>query len=254
MWPAVSQQEQNKMKPIIELNEVNFSYDLQPALRDINLNIYAEEFLGIIGPNAGGKSTLIKLILGLLQPDSGTIRLFGRSPAIERFRIGYVPQYPTFSRRDFPINVRDTVLMGRLNNKTWFGGYTKDDRTIAHEVMSAVEIENISQRNIGSLSGGQLQRVLIARALACKPEILILDEPTANIDMRVEEDIFGLLTQYNDHMCIIVVTHDIGFISGYVNRVACLNETLVCHSTEEISGKTIEELYGASIKMIQHTH
>ncbi|RKZ69132.1 MAG: ABC transporter, partial [Gammaproteobacteria bacterium] len=113
---------------------------------------------------------------------------------------------------------------------------------------------NICNQTIDSLSGGQLQRVLIARALASRPDILILDEPTANIDVRAEEDIFALLKQYNDHMTIIVVSHDIGFISGYVDRVACLNQTLLCHTTSEISGKTIEELYGAPVKMIQHAH
>jgi len=242
------------MKALIEIENVTFSYTREPVLRNVSLSVSAEEFLGIVGPNAGGKSTLIKLILGLLEPDTGTIRVLGKSPAGARSRIGYVPQYPTFSRRDFPINVLDTVLMGRLGLTSPIGGYSKNDRNIATGAMQAVEILDIAGRPIGSLSGGQLQRVLIARALACKPEILILDEPTANIDMRVEEDIFGLLEQYNDHMTIIVVSHDIGFISGYVDRVACLNQMLVCHKTDEISGKTIEELYGAPVRMIHHAH
>lgn len=242
------------MKAVIEIENVNFSYTRELVLRNVSLSVPVEEFLGIVGPNAGGKSTLIKLILGLLEPDSGTIRVLGKAPVMARSQIGYVPQYPTFSRRDFPINVVDTVLMGRLGFTSRPGGYSKADRNIATEAMQAVEILDIANRPIGSLSGGQLQRVLIARALACKPEILILDEPTANIDMRVEEDIFGLLKQYNDHMTIIVVSHDIGFISGYVDRVACLNQTLVCHATDEISGKTIEELYGATVRMIHHAH
>lgn len=242
------------MKPVIEIDNLNFSYSREPVLTNVTLSVPAEEFLGIVGPNAGGKSTLIKLILGLLEADSGTIRVLGKTPVMARSRIGYVPQYPTFSRRDFPINVLDTVLMGRLGFSSRPGGYSRNDRIIATEAMQAVEIPGIANRPIGSLSGGQLQRVLIARALACKPEILILDEPTANIDMRVEEDIFGLLKQYNDHMTIIVVSHDIGFISGYVDRVACLNQMLVCHKTDEISGKTIEELYGAPVRMIHHSH
>ncbi len=242
------------MKAVIEIENVNFSYTREPVLRNVSLSVPAEEFLGIVGPNAGGKSTLIKLILGLLQPDSGTIRVLGKAPVMARTRTGYVPQYPTFSRRDFPINVLDTVLMGRLGFTSRLGGYSKTDRNIATGAMQAVEILDIANRPIGSLSGGQLQRVLIARALACKPEILILDEPTANIDMRVEEDIFGLLKQYNDHMTIIVVSHDIGFISGYVDRVACLNQMLVCHTTDEISGKIIEELYGTPVRMIHHAH
>ena len=242
------------MNPVIEIRDVSFSYGRQPVLRNINLAVQPEEFLGIIGPNAGGKSTLIKLLLGLLQPDTGRIKLLGEDPEMTRSRVGYVSQYPTFSRRDFPINVEATVMMGRLGVGKPFGGYTKRDHEIAMVAMEAVEISDIIHRPIGSLSGGQLQRVLIARALACKPEILILDEPTSNIDVQVEEDIFGLLKQYNDHMTIIVVSHDIAFISGYVDRVACLNQELVCHTTEEISGKTIEELYGVSVRMIQHTH
>jgi len=242
------------MKPVIEINDVSFTYTDEAVLKNVSLTIAGGEFLGIVGPNAGGKSTLIKLILGLLQPDSGLITVLGKSPRMARPRIGYVPQYPAFSRRDFPINVRDTVLMGRLGQTSWYGGYSKEDHGLAQEAMAAVEILDIAERPIGSLSGGQLQRVLVARALACQPEILILDEPTANIDMRVEEDIFGLLKQYNARMTIIVVSHDIAFISGYVNRVACLNRTLVCHTTDKISGKTIEELYDAPVRMIHHAH
>jgi zinc transport system ATP-binding protein len=241
------------MNPIIEINNVSFSYSQAPVVRNINLVIHEGEFLGMIGPNAGGKSTLLKLILGLLRPDAGEIIVFGQTPDKGRSRIGYVPQYPAFSR-DFPINVRDAVLLGRLGETRWYGGYTREDREIAMSALKAVEIDNIWNQSIDSLSGGQLQRMLIARALASKPDILILDEPTANIDVRAEEDIFALLKQYNDHMTIIVVSHDIGFISGYVDRVACLNQTLLCHTTSEISGKTIEELYGAPVRMIQHVH
>lgn len=241
------------MDTIININNVSFSYSHIPVVRDINLAIGKGEFLGVIGPNAGGKSTLLKLILGLLQPDAGEITVFGERPEKGRSRIGYVPQHPAFSR-DFPINVRDAVLLGRLGETRWYGGYTQEDKEIAINALKAVEIDNIHNQTIDSLSGGQLQRVLIARALASRPDILILDEPTANIDVRAEEDIFGLLKQYNDHMTIIVVSHDIGFISGYVDRVACLNQTMLCHTTSEISGKTIEELYGAPVKMIQHAH
>lgn len=241
------------MDSIINLDDVSFSYNKLPVVRNINLAISEGEFLGVIGPNAGGKSTLLKLILGLLEADTGKITVFGKKPEKGRSRIGYVPQYPVFSR-DFPINVRDAVLLGRLGQTRWYGGYTQEDKEIAINSLKAVEIDNIHDQTIESLSGGQLQRVLIARALASRPDILILDEPTANIDIRAEEDIFGLLKQYNDHMTIIVVSHDIGFISGYVDRVACLNQTMLCHTTSEISGKTIEELYGAPVKMIQHAH
>ena len=241
------------MDTIINLDDVSFSYSNIPVVRNVNLAVCEGEFLGVIGPNAGGKSTLLKLILGLLQPDAGEITVFGKRPEKGRSRIGYVPQHPAFSR-DFPINVRDAVLLGRLGETRWYGGYTQEDKDIAINALKAVEIDNIRNQTIDSLSGGQLQRALIARALASRPDILILDEPTANIDVRAEEDIFGLLKQYNDHMTIIVVSHDIGFISGYVDRVACLNQTMLCHTTSEINGKTIEELYGAPVRMIQHAH
>jgi len=241
------------MDTIINLDDVSFSYGNIPVVRNVNLAVCEGEFLGVIGPNAGGKSTLLKLILGLLQPDAGEITVFGKRPEKGRSRIGYVPQHPAFSR-DFPINVRDAVLLGRLGETRWYGGYTQEDKDIAINALKAVEIDNIRNQTIDSLSGGQLQRALIARALASRPDILILDEPTANIDVRAEEDIFGLLKQYNDHMTIIVVSHDIGFISGYVDRVACLNQTMLCHTTSEINGKTIEELYGAPVRMIQHAH
>lgn len=241
------------METLIQLDDVSFSYGRIPVVKNINLSIGKGEFLGIVGPNAGGKSTLLKLILGLLQPDKGKITVNGLPPQQGRAKIGYVPQYPTFLR-DFPINVQETVLLGRLRDTRWYGRYLKHDYEMSEKVMKEIEIDDIQYQSIGSLSGGQLQRVLIARALVSQPEILILDEPTANIDMRMEEDIFGLLKQFNDHMIIIVVSHDIGFISGYVNRVACLNQTLVCHSTEEISGKTIEGLYGTPVRMIQHAH
>ncbi len=170
---------------LIEIKDVDFAYDRELVLKNINLSVESGEFLGIIGPNASGKSTLVKLILGLLEPDTGTIRVLDMPVTSARKQIGYVPQYPTFSRRDFPINVRDTVMLGRLGLSHWFSAYSSTDRQICQEVLRAVEIEDIASRPIGTLSGGQLQRVLIARALVSEPEILILDEPTANIDIRV---------------------------------------------------------------------
>ena len=243
----------DKMNAVIEIEDLNFSYGNVNVLSDISLTIGEEEFFGIIGPNASGKSTLLKLILGLMPANSGRIRVLGQSPQKVRHRIGYVPQHPTF-RRDFPITVREVVRLGQLGST-----YIKDgNRAQANHrlkfVMELEAVNEIKDRQIGTLSGGELQRVLIARALVCDPEILILDEPTANIDFRAEEDIFTLLKQYNKHMTIIVVSHDIAFISGFVTRVGCLNRTLITHFTKEVSGKTIEELYGGSVKMIHHSH
>ena len=237
------------MSAVLDIQNVTYFYGPVPVLQDISLQIEEEEFFGIIGPNAAGKSTLLKLILGLIKPEQGSIKVLNHRPDSVRENIGYVPQHPTF-RRDFPITVLEVVALGQLGRR--YGPVQL--RNSLDAAMNAVELTEIADRQISTLSGGQLQRVLIARALACQPEILILDEPTANIDLPTEENIFGLLKQYNEHMTIVVVSHDIAFISGYVDRVACLNRTLVCHRTEDISGKTIEDLYGSSVKMIDHHH
>ena len=238
---------------VIHVNKLNFSYGNLAVLENISLDIKQGEFVGIVGPNGGGKSTLLKLMLGLLVPDKGAIKIMGKSPSKGRSAIGYVPQYANFER-NFPITVLDTVLLGRVTRKSTFWGHSSEDIQLAEQALRETEIENLKDRILNTLSGGQLQRVLIARALVGNPKILMLDEPTSNIDARMEEDIFDLLKKLNAKSTIIVVSHDIGFISGYVNRVACLNRTLVCHETAAISGKTIEELYGTEVHMIQHSH
>ncbi len=232
---------------IIQIRGLNFSYSEAQVLQDINLSIYQNEFIGIIGPNAGGKTTLLKLMLGLLKPESGTITIYGKTPKEVVQNIGYVPQYAMFSR-DFPVTVEEVVMLGTA------GKSQSEDRELLRKTMQAVGIDHISAKHIGALSGGQIQRVLVARALACRPKILILDEPTANIDIKAEENIFSFLKKYNESMTIIVVSHDVAFISSYVSRVACLNKTLICHDTESISGKMIEELYDAHINIIHHQH
>ena len=239
--------------PAIQIENLVFSYGNARVLEDINLVIESGEFFGLIGPNASGKSTLLKLMLGLLEPDRGEISVLGNRPILSRVRLGYVPQFPTY-QRDFPVAVSDVVITGRIGLTSIFGGYTEADRSKAGEVMAALEIEDIAGQQVSSLSGGQIQRMLIARALACDPEILIMDEPTANIDIRAEQDIFSLLRIYNTRMTIIIVSHDIGFISSYVGRVGCLNRTMICHTTAELSGTDINELYGKGIKMIDHRH
>ena len=241
------------MSAAVQIRDLSFSYGDFPVLEHINLEVQQGEFFGIIGPNASGKSTLLRVILGLLQPDRGSISVFGTKPRRARTRIGYVPQYPGY-RREFPVTVRDVVLMGRLGVTSRLGRYTAQDHEHALQAMRAVQVDDIAARPIAHLSGGQMQRMLIARALACDPQLLILDEPTSNIDLRAEESIFALLKQYNARMTIIVVSHDVAFISSYVDRVGCLNRTLVCHETAAISGRTIEELYGTDVKMIQHSH
>ncbi|MGB5254451.1 MAG: ABC transporter ATP-binding protein [Sedimenticolaceae bacterium] len=246
---------------IIDVENVTFSYGNAPVLERVNLQVHEGEFLGIVGPNAGGKSTLLKVILGLLQPQAGRTRVLGRRPRQASRMIGYVPQYPSFPR-DFPITVEQVVLLGRLGVKQsghWLGGIWPSflgtaDRQAARRALREVEADNLADRQIASLSGGQLQRVLMARALVSDPKILILDEPTANIDQRLEGEIFDLLNAFNTRMTILVVSHDIAFISSYVGRVACINRTLVCHGTDAVDGQVIQDLYGEDVRMIAHRH
>jgi zinc transport system ATP-binding protein len=249
------------LKPFIDIKSLNFSYGNVPTLSGIDLTVDDGEFLGIVGPNAGGKSTLLKLILGLLQPQSGIVRVLDRSPLAASRMLGYVPQYPSFPR-DFPISVEQAVQLGRLGlrrdggrwHALWPGRVSGADREAVRRALDEVEAEEIAKRQIGSLSGGQLQRVLLARALVGEPRILILDEPTANIDQRLEGEIFDLLKVLNERMTILVVSHDVAFISRYVSRVACVNRTLVCHRTDAVDGAVIQELYGEDVRMIAHGH
>lgn len=246
---------------VISVEDLTFSYGTTPALEGVSLQVEAGEFLGIVGPNAGGKSTLLKLILGLLEIQAGRIRVLGMRPREATRRLGYVAQYPSFPR-DFPITVGQAVLLGRIGIGAKFGWaahlvpgrYTRADREAAAQTLHEVEAADLAPRQIGSLSGGQLQRVLLARALVSDPEVLILDEPTANIDLRLESDIFDLLKRLNDRMTILVVSHDVGFISSYVTRVACVNRTLVCHRTDEVDGQIIKDLYAEQVRMVAHRH
>ncbi len=239
--------------PAIELKHVSFHYGNVTALENVSLSVARGEFIGVVGPNAGGKSTLLKIILGLLKPASGEVRVLGLPPEQGRKRIGYVPQYPRFAR-DFPITVEQLVLTARLGQTRWWGGYSRRDHDLAHEALRRTETFALRKRRLDTLSGGQLQRVLLSRALACEPEILILDEPTANIDQRVETEIFDLLKKLNSEMTIVVVSHDIAFISYYVSRVACLNRTLMCHDTAHIDGNLLDQLYGTHVHAVEHRH
>jgi zinc transport system ATP-binding protein len=187
--------------------------------------------------------------------------VLGRTPAAARRWLGYLPQHPSFPR-DFPITVEQAVLLGRIGTRAptgWLGGlvpglYSAADRRAAREALVEVEADAIRDRQIGSLSGGQLQRVLLARSLVGDPRVLLLDEPTANIDQRLETDVFDLLRQLNERMTILVVSHDIAFISSYVTRVACVNRTLICHHTDAIDGQVIQDLYGEDVRMVTHHH
>ncbi|MBN2645800.1 MAG: ABC transporter ATP-binding protein [Desulfuromonadaceae bacterium] len=241
------------MATTISLNNVSFHYGERTILENIDLQLQEKEFLGVVGPNGGGKSTLLKLILGLLTPTSGEIRVFGQTPRQARSRLGYVPQFATFDSA-FPITVRQTVLQGRLGRNGGFQlRYSAQDQAVVTSVMEQTDILELQQRPMTALSGGQRQRVLIARALASEPEILLLDEPTANIDPEHGENVFSLLHRLHDKISIVLISHDMGFITRCVQRVACLNRTLVCHATAPVRNSLMERLYGIPLSMVDHS-
>jgi len=239
--------------PALQLEHVWLSFDGATVLEDISLTLPEGEFLGLIGPNGGGKTVLLRVLTGLLPPDRGRVEIFGRRPEKARGLIGYVPQYPRFDSR-FPIRVRDVVLMGRLGRRRFFRGWRAEDRDRATEALARMEIESLAGRQVGDLSGGQLQRVLIARALATRSRILVLDEPTASLDTRIGTGFYEKLQQLSREMTIILVSHDIAVLNRYVSVVACLNRRLHYHGTKQITREMIEATYGCPVDFIVHAH
>jgi zinc transport system ATP-binding protein len=238
--------------PPVELDRVSLALRGVPVLEDVTLRVESRDYLALLGPNGGGKSTLLKVILGIQRPDRGSVRIFGQTPRQARGRVGYVPQHASFDL-DFPIRVHEVVLMGRLASAR-FGRFSKDDRRAAHEALERVEIPELAGRPIGSLSGGQRQRVLIARALAQRPELLLLDEPTASLDERIGHTIWELFEELSQDMALVVVSHDIGAISRSVRGVACLNRNLHSHPSKELTSEMLEAVYGCPVDLLAHGH
>lgn len=228
------------MSEDIIVNNVSFAYDEERVLKDVDFSFSKKDFLAIIGPNGGGKSTLLKLMIGMLQPDVGTISIFGKNVSEVSKKIGYVPQN-TMINKGFPIKVIDVVLMGRLSNTKKFGSYTKKDMQIAMESLTAVGMSKYADKKIGNLSGGQRQRAFIARALATEAEILFLDEPTASIDTQGQIKIYETLKQINKDKGIVVISHDVNILLGYANKIAHVNKTLYMHNAPEITREMILE-------------
>ncbi len=238
-------------EPVIDIQGVWFSYPQETVLEDVTFQISSNDFVAIVGPNGGGKTTLLKLILGLCQPDKGSVSVFGSRPHRVRKRIGYMPQHSNVDPQ-FPATVMDVALMGRLGCRR--GPFGRADKSAARTALEKVGIDNLSSRTFASLSGGQRQRVLIARALASEPELLLLDEPTANLDIGVEEELLGYLAKVSKQMTVVLVSHDLGFVSSYVQRVVCVNRRIVVHPVHDITGEVIREVYGSDIHMVRHDH
>ncbi len=234
------------------LHNVRVGYGNIVALDNINLSIPAGSFTGIIGPNGGGKTTLLKLMLGLLQPWSGEVSIFGQDPQYNRGLIGYVPQAANINRQ-FPISVRQVVLQGRLAGKSpLFYRFNSADRDKAEWCLQRLDVLDLAERQIAQLSGGQWQRVLIARALAVEPVLLLLDEPTNGLDSSASSRVYKLLEELNQEMTIVMATHDTMAISTCVRDIACINHRLHYHGEPDLSPDLVMQLYGCPVELIAH--
>ncbi len=240
------------MKTVVELENVSVYYGNLQAVADISLKIEEKGFLGIIGPNGSGKSTILKVIAGLVKPSSGTVRVLGLPPSNTHGKIGYVPQRFNLNR-EFPFSVTEAVLTGRLTKQSLFlHRYTDADRSAVEDIMYKLDIHNLRNRQISQLSGGQMQRVLIARALVMEPELLLLDEPTASLDAGSKSHIYAILKDINEYITIIMVSHDMGVISSHVKSLACLNVNMFYHGAPELTDTLLGQVYGCPVELIAH--
>jgi zinc transport system ATP-binding protein len=246
-----------KTNPIIELNHVNVAYQDVLVLDDVCLNVATGSFLAVIGPNGAGKTTLLQVILGLVRPVGGDVRVFGKRPGElngERRRIGYVPQTMSVDL-NFPVSVGDVVLMGRYGRMGLFRRPTAADRDAAARAMQRVEIADLADRPIRRLSGGQRQRVFLARALANEPDLLLLDEPTTGVDAASTESLYELLHDLHaGGITMMVVSHDVGVVASYVEGVVCINRRLVAHGrpAEVLGSEELAKMYGCDAMFFHH--
>jgi zinc transport system ATP-binding protein len=233
--------------PIITLENLSFGYDKTLTLEGVNVTISEGEFIGIFGPNGGGKTTLLKLILGMLSPVKGKVHVFGSTSQ----EIGYVPQVARFDK-DFPISVFDVVRMGCLAQLKWWGGYPKKVKTQVLQALEAVGLSDLAHQSFGTLSGGQAQRVLIARAIVNHPKLLILDEPTASVDPHAEQQIFQLLQKLNETLTIVMVTHDLQTIIDKAQRLLCVHKQVTTLKAKEVCEHFALGLYHTPLTTKDH--
>lgn len=233
---------QNKL---VTINGLTAGYKGVKVIEDVSMSIQNRDYIGVIGPNGGGKTTLIKTILGLIKPMSGSIDIDHKG-----LRIGYLPQINSLDRQ-FPSSVESVVLTGLQGDKRWWQSHTKAEKKRANELLPMMGIGHLGHRAIGDLSGGELQRVLLARALMCEPELLILDEPTTYVDNKFEKEFYEILKQLNERIAIVMVSHDLGTICAYVKSIACVNHTLHYHPSNVITEEQLE-LYDCPIQLLEH--
>lgn len=238
--------------PALSLKHVSVCYGTHDVLEDINLTVADRSWLGIIGPNGGGKSTLLKAILGLVPVLSGSIEIFGRPPGKNPGVVGYVPQVSEFDKA-FPITVEEAVLTARISRglKPFFT-YKPKDRKISQDLLNRVGLADLAKKRIAELSGGEFQKMMIARALAVQPRLLLLDEPTANVDANASEQVYDVLRTLKKKIAIVMVTHDMLAISSHIDRLACLNQNLIYHGEPHLDANTVSQLYGCPVDLIAH--
>ena len=239
------------MNKLINIDNIVAGYDNKIVLHDVSLDIWENDFLGIIGPNGGGKTTLLKIILGLLKPKSGSVRYFDGEKEVSSLKIGYLPQMNKIDKK-FPISVREVVLSGLMAEKPRFRDFTAEQKQRAEEVISQMGLQELAKRAIGDLSGGQLQRVVLGRSMVSRPKVLILDEPNSYVDKRFESHFYNLLEEISKESSIILVSHDIGTVLSMVKNIACINETLHYHSGADISAEWLENKYACPIELVGH--
>ena len=244
---------------IFDLKNLNFNVNGQTILSNISLEIFSGQYIAIIGPNGGGKTTLIRMLLGLEKPSSGEIRIFGKKlkDFKEWHKIGYVPQRASHVDSSFPATVLDIVKMGRTSQRKLFSTFSQEDKNLVHDAMLKMDVLDLTDKMIGTLSGGQRQRVMIARALASKPEILILDEPNTGVDMLSQKSFYALLRKLNkeDNITIVFITHDIGVIADDIARLFTINQkAIICNNPKQtLSCEEMSDLYGIEAHLL-HNH
>lgn len=235
---------------VLEIKNLHFSYDRDVVLESINLEVKDREFLAIMGPNGGGKSTLLKLILGIEKVKSGSIKIFGEKPSKGLSRVGYVPQN-TNVNTDFPIKVIEVVMMGHVGHKRPLIGYKQEEKECALESLREVSMQEYAQCKIGSLSGGQRQRVMIARALCSNPKVLLLDEPTSNIDTTGQKEVYELLEKLNKSITIVVVSHDLSIMLEYASSVLHVNRKATFHNLNEKRALYAKDEHFCEVELLQ---
>jgi zinc transport system ATP-binding protein len=240
----------------VRIRDLWASYNGRVVLEDINLELQAGRYAGVLGPNGAGKSTLLKVILGLLRPSRGEVRVFGEPPQKLRRRgevVGYLPQRPLGNPR-FPVSVLDVVLMGRYGRVGLLHRPGPEDRDIAWRNLERVHIAHLAHRAIGEISGGEQQRVFIARALCVQPRLLVLDEPTVSLDACAQDELFELVYGIKEErqLTVLVVSHDIGAVTRHVDEVICINRRIHVHQPPPLGRLGLESTFGCSVEYLFH--